>query len=184
MSERPSRYDRYQDPLQVYAEADAETRAVIEKELDRIAELDQREVRLNALGLNYGVVITLAFLAACVYLIATGHGIEGTVLGVMFIIGLVAVIAFGRTTSDLDVPVAQEGRASRASNQLSRSVALGASSRLEAIRSSTASAAGCCAMLNGSRVVRSASDADMAAHRRAGSTPACLPLAYRDTNEE
>ena len=58
MSERSSRYDRYQDPLQVYAEADAETRAVIE-ELDRIATLDQREVRLNARGLNYGVVITL-----------------------------------------------------------------------------------------------------------------------------
>ena len=73
MSERSSRFDRYQDPLQVYAEADAETRAVIEKELDRIAALDQREVRLNARGLNYGVVITLAFLAACVYLIATGH---------------------------------------------------------------------------------------------------------------
>jgi hypothetical protein len=53
-------------------------------------------VRLNARGLNYGVVITLAFLAACVYLIATGHGVEGTVLGVIFIIGLVAVIAFGR----------------------------------------------------------------------------------------
>ena len=35
MSERSSRYERYQDPLQVYAEADAETRAVIEKELDR-----------------------------------------------------------------------------------------------------------------------------------------------------
>jgi hypothetical protein len=47
MSERPSRYERYQDPLQVYAEADSETRAVIEKELDRIAALDQREVRLN-----------------------------------------------------------------------------------------------------------------------------------------
>jgi len=69
---------------------------VIEKELDRIAALDQREVRLNGRGLNYGVVITLAFLAACVYLIATGHGVEGTVLGVIFIIGLVAVIAFGR----------------------------------------------------------------------------------------
>ena len=36
------------------------------------------------------------FLAACVDLIATGHGVEGTVLGVIFIIGLVAVIAFGR----------------------------------------------------------------------------------------
>ena len=96
MSERSTRYDRHQDPLQVYAEADAETRAVIEKELDRIAALDQRQVRLNGRGLNYGVVITLAFLAACVYLIATGHGIEGTVLGVIFILGLVAVVAFGR----------------------------------------------------------------------------------------
>jgi hypothetical protein len=31
-----------------------------------------------------------------VYLIATGHGIEGTVLGVMFIVGLVAILAVGR----------------------------------------------------------------------------------------
>ena len=49
------------------------------------------EVRLNGRGLNYGVVITLAFLAACVYLIASGHGVEGTTLGVIFIIGLLVV---------------------------------------------------------------------------------------------
>jgi hypothetical protein len=63
-------------------------------ELDRIAALDQREVRLNARRLNCGVVITLAFLAASVYLIATGHGVEGTVLGVIFIIGIMPC-AFG-----------------------------------------------------------------------------------------
>jgi hypothetical protein len=51
-------------------------------------------VRLNARGLNCGVVITLAFLAASVYLIATGHGVEGTVLGVIFIIGIMPC-AFG-----------------------------------------------------------------------------------------
>jgi hypothetical protein len=96
MSELRSRHDRDQDPLQIYAEADAETRVVIEKELDRIAALDQREIRLNGRGLNYGVVITLAFLTACIYLIATGHGVEGTLLCVIFIIGLVAVIAFAR----------------------------------------------------------------------------------------
>jgi hypothetical protein len=96
MSERPVGTDRYKDPLQVYAEADPQTRAVIEKELDRIDLLDQRDAQLNARGLNYGVVVTLAFLAACVFLVASGHGVEGTVLGVMFIAALVAILAVGR----------------------------------------------------------------------------------------
>lgn len=96
MSERPASNDRYKDPLQVYAEADPQTRAVIEKELDRIDLLDQRDQQLNARGLNYGVVVTLAFLTACVYLVATGHGVEGTVLGVIFIAALVAILAVGR----------------------------------------------------------------------------------------
>jgi len=96
MTERPTGTDRYKDPLQVYAEADPQTRAVIEKELDRIDQLDQRDAQLNARGLNYGVVVTLAFLFACVYLIATGHGVEGTVLGVFFIAALVAILAVGR----------------------------------------------------------------------------------------
>ncbi len=96
MSERPPGNDRYKDPLQVYAEADPQTRAVIEKELDRIDLLDQRDAQLNARGLNYGVVVTLAFLASCVYLVASGHGVEGTVLGVMFIAALVAILAVGR----------------------------------------------------------------------------------------
>jgi len=96
MTERPAGSDSYKDPLQVYAEADPQTRAVIEKELDRIDTLDQRDAQLNARGLNYGVVVTLAFLFACVYLIANGHGVEGTVLGVMFIAALVAILAVGR----------------------------------------------------------------------------------------
>jgi hypothetical protein len=96
MSERTDRSERNKDPLQVYAEADEQTRAVIEKELDRIDALDRRDVQLNSLGLTYGVVVTLAFLAACVYLVATGHGVEGTVLGVVFISGLVAILALGR----------------------------------------------------------------------------------------
>ena len=96
MSDRGPDTGGYKDPLQVYAEADAETRTVIEKELDRINDLDRRHASLNSQGLLYGVIITLAFLAACVYLIATGNGIEGTVLGVMFIVGLVAILAVGR----------------------------------------------------------------------------------------
>jgi hypothetical protein len=96
MTERPASSDRYKDPLQVYAEADPQTRAVIEKELDRIDLLDQRDSQLNARGLNYGVVVTLAFLTACVYLVASGHGVEGTVLGVIFIAALVAILAVGR----------------------------------------------------------------------------------------
>ena len=96
MSERPVSSDRYKDPLQVNAEADPQTRAVIAKELDRIDLLDQRDAQLNARGLNYGVFVTLAFLAACVYLVASGHGVEGTVLGVMFIAALVTILAVGR----------------------------------------------------------------------------------------
>ena len=67
-----------------------------QKELDRINELDQRDQALNARGLTYGVIVTLAFLAACVFLVASGKGVEGTVLGVVFIIALVAVLAVGR----------------------------------------------------------------------------------------
>ena len=96
MSEPPVRPDSYRDPLQVYADADEQTRTVIEKELDRIAALDRRDLELNARGLNYGVIVTLTFLAACVYLIVSGHGVEGTILGVMFLAALVAVLAVGR----------------------------------------------------------------------------------------
>jgi hypothetical protein len=96
MSERPTGPDRYKDPLQVYSEADPQTRAIIEKELERVELLDKRDAQLNARGLNYGVVVTLAFLFACVYLVASGHGVEGTVLGVMFIAALVAILAVGR----------------------------------------------------------------------------------------
>ncbi len=96
MSDRQPEPERYQDPLQVYAQSDEQTRNVIEKELDRIDALDRRDAQLNARGLNYGVVITLAFLAACVYLIASGHGVEGTVLGVIFIAALVTILAAGR----------------------------------------------------------------------------------------
>lgn len=96
MTEHPPRADRIKDPLQVYAEADAETRSVIEKELDRVDALDHRELDLNARGLNYGIIVTLAFLAACVYLIVTEHGVEGTILAVVFIVSLMAVLAAGR----------------------------------------------------------------------------------------
>jgi uncharacterized membrane protein YccC len=95
MSDR-TQDSNYKDPLQVYAEADSETRKIIEKELDRINDLDKRHASLNSQGLLYGVIITLAFLFACVYLIATGHNIEGTTLGVIFIIGLVTIVATGR----------------------------------------------------------------------------------------
>lgn len=96
MNDSAPRAERSKDPLQVYAEADAQTRDVIEKELDRIDALDRRELQLNARGLTYGVIVTLAFLTACVFLVASGNGIEGTVLGVVFIFGLVAVVATGR----------------------------------------------------------------------------------------
>lgn len=96
MSDPTPRSERARDPLQVYAEADAQTREVIEKELDRIDALDQRDLELNSRGLTYGLVITLAFLTACVFLVATGHGVEGTTLGVMFLLALVAVLVLGR----------------------------------------------------------------------------------------
>lgn len=86
MTEPPNRPT---DPLQVYAEADQPTREVIKAELDRIAALER-------LGLTYGVAVTLLFLGACVVLVGTGHGVEGTVLGVVFIAALVAILALGR----------------------------------------------------------------------------------------
>ena len=58
--------------------------------------LDNREIDLNGRTLNYGIIVTLAFLASCVYLIASGHGTEGTILGVIFIVALMAIFVAGR----------------------------------------------------------------------------------------
>jgi len=96
VSEGGARLDRSKQALEVYASADAQTRQVIEKELDRVDALDNREVDLNGRGLNYGILVTLAFLAACVFLIAGGHGVEGTILGVIFIVALMAIFIMGR----------------------------------------------------------------------------------------
>ena len=96
MSEPSLRSDRSKQALEVYASADEQTRAVIEKELDRVDALDNREVDLNGRTLNYGIVVTLAFLAACVYLISDGHEVEGTILGVIFIVALMAIFISGR----------------------------------------------------------------------------------------
>ena len=96
MSESSGRGDRSKQALAVYASADDQTRQVIERELDRVDALDNREVDLNARGLNYGIIVTLAFLASCVFLIASGHGIEGTILGVIFIVALMSIFVVGR----------------------------------------------------------------------------------------
>jgi hypothetical protein len=88
--------DRSKHALEVYAAADEQTRSVIEKELDRVDALDNREVDLNARTLNYAIVVTLAFLASCVYLIASGHGAEGTILGVIFIVALMSIFVVRR----------------------------------------------------------------------------------------
>jgi len=96
VSEQSPRVDRSKQALQVYASADEQTRAVIEKELDRVDALDNRQIDLNGRGLNYGIIVTLAFLAACVFLIASGHGAEGTILGVIFIVALMAVFVVSR----------------------------------------------------------------------------------------
>lgn len=93
---RSERSQKYLDPLQVYAQADPQTRSMIEKELERIGSLDERELDLNARGLNYGVLVTVVFLGACVVLIAGGRGVEGTTLGVVFIVALVFILSVGR----------------------------------------------------------------------------------------
>ena len=96
MSDTAPRMERSRQALGVYAAADTQTRQVIEKELDRVDALENREIDLHGRGLNYTIVVTLAFLAACVFLIATGHGVEGTVLGVIFIVALMAIFVMGR----------------------------------------------------------------------------------------
>ena len=96
MTEPVRRPDRNTDPLQVYAGADEQTRALIQTELDRVDALEKRDLELHSRGLTYGVVVTLAFLIACVYLVAGGHGVEGTILGVVFIVAMVSVLAVGR----------------------------------------------------------------------------------------
>ena len=96
MTDASPRMDRSKQALEVYAAADGQARQVIEKELDRVAALDNREMDLQGRGLNYGIIVTLAFLASCVFLIAAGHGVEGTILGVIFIVALMAIFVLGR----------------------------------------------------------------------------------------
>ncbi len=96
MSEPSPRVDRSKQALEVYAAADEQNRYVIEKEQHSDDALDSREVDLTGRALNYGIIVTLAFLAACVFLIASGHGVEGTILGVIFIVALMAIFVVGR----------------------------------------------------------------------------------------
>jgi uncharacterized membrane protein len=96
MTEQTPQTERSKQALEVYARADPDTREIIKTELDRVDELNRREADLNSRGLNYGVIVTLAFLAACVFLISSGHGVEGTILGVIFILALVTIFVVGR----------------------------------------------------------------------------------------
>lgn len=55
----------------------------------------QSESRRANAGLGAGVVVSLAFLAASVFLIATGHEISGAVLGTVDIVSLAGVFVYG-----------------------------------------------------------------------------------------
>lgn len=57
--------------------------------------LQNRESRLIMLGPALGFFVTMAFLAATVYLITHGHAVAGTVLGTLDLVALVSVFVFG-----------------------------------------------------------------------------------------
>ena len=55
-----------------------------------------RELNQSGRGQNYGLIISLSFLAVSAALIYTGHDVAGTFLGTIDLIGLVSVFILGK----------------------------------------------------------------------------------------
>ena len=55
-----------------------------------------RELNQSGRGQNYGLIISLSFLAVSAALIYTGHDLAGTFLGTIDLIGLVSVFILGK----------------------------------------------------------------------------------------
>ncbi len=56
-------------------------------------QMDRARVRRSTMGLVAGFAIAILFLAGSVWLVSEGHGVEGTVLGTIDLVALVALVA-------------------------------------------------------------------------------------------
>jgi hypothetical protein len=65
------------------------------KTLAHQRRIESRNAWITYLGASLGFMITMAFLAATVYLVRTGHAISGTILGTVDLAALVSVFVIG-----------------------------------------------------------------------------------------
>lgn len=77
--------------LGIYASADTATQALIDKELNHSRWLDRQGMFLQWAGLISGFLVALLFLAAATKLVLADHGLAGTALGCVDIVGLVSI---------------------------------------------------------------------------------------------
>jgi hypothetical protein len=82
--------------IDVFGQADAETRELIKLQLSRIDTKDKRDFRLEWWGLIFGLVITLSFLGCATYIILQGQPVAGTILGSIDLVALVAIFVLRR----------------------------------------------------------------------------------------
>jgi uncharacterized membrane protein len=69
------------------------------EEQKHLQEMDRADVTLSQRGQIFGFVIAICFLIAATFLVYTGHGIEGTIIGSTDLVALVAVFVIGKKTS-------------------------------------------------------------------------------------
>lgn len=84
-------------------------------QLQHRRELDKTDMRLSFYGPALGFIVVLAFLGVAAWLINSGFGLEGTVLGSVDIASLAAVFAIGKRddqTRRSENTVALDARAS------------------------------------------------------------------------
>jgi hypothetical protein len=77
--------------LTLYGKSDKATRAAIDRQLERLHWVRRQDVYLRWAGLVCGFPIAISFLAAGVWLIYEGHGVEGGVIASVDIVALVTV---------------------------------------------------------------------------------------------
>ena len=82
--------------LDIYISADERTRNLIEAQIRHAHWWTRHQCYLQWVGLILGFFVTMAFLAAAVFLIERGHDVSGTILGTVDIVALVTVFVLGR----------------------------------------------------------------------------------------
>jgi uncharacterized membrane protein YhaH (DUF805 family) len=86
--------------LRAYGAADEPTRKVIRQTLRRQHRRARERFWLSVLGLIAGFVVALSFLGVSAWLIHSGNGVGGTILGSFDIVALVGVFVYAQPSKD------------------------------------------------------------------------------------